>query len=115
MSPRLGGPIVYFTGDPEVAHSLSARKRIRQNLKHRAVNRARKSDVREQVKAFTAALTAGDVAKAEVELRKTVIKLDRTAVKNTIHRKAASRKRSRLQKKLNALKARGAGTPAAQA
>ncbi|MFI5379417.1 MAG: 30S ribosomal protein S20 [Tepidisphaerales bacterium] len=98
-----------------MAHSLSAKKRIRQNLKRRAINRARKSDVRDQVKAFSAALGSGDIAKAEVELRKTVIKLDRTAAHNTIHRKAASRKRSRLQKALNALKAKGTGTPAATA
>ena len=97
-----------------MAHSLSAKKRIRQNLKHRALNRARKTDVREQVKVFTNALTAGDAAKAETELRKTVIKLDSTAVKGTIHRKTASRKRSRLQRKLNALKAGGAA-PAAKA
>ncbi|MGA2498661.1 MAG: 30S ribosomal protein S20 [Tepidisphaeraceae bacterium] len=98
-----------------MAHSLSAKKRVRQNLKRRAINRARKSDVREQVKAFGAALASGDAAKAEVELRKTVIKLDRTAAKGTIHRKAASRKRSRLQKKVNALKAQGPGAPAARA
>jgi small subunit ribosomal protein S20 len=98
-----------------VAHSLSAKKRVRQNLKRRARNRARKSAVRETVKAFGGVLAGTDVAKAETEFKKVVQKLDRTAAKGTIHKNAAARKRSRLAKKLNAMKAKatGAGTPAA--
>jgi len=101
-----------------VAHSLSAKKRVRQNEKRRARNRARKADIRGEVKTFTAALTAGDVSKAEQELNKVVVLLDRTAARNTIHKNAAARKRSRLTKRLNALKATkagGAGTKAAAA
>jgi len=101
-----------------VAHSLSAKKRVRQNEKRRARNRARKADIRGEVKTFTAAITAGDVTKAEQELKKVVVLLDRTAAKNTIHKNAAARKRSRLTKRLNALKAGkagGAGTKAATA
>jgi small subunit ribosomal protein S20 len=98
-----------------VAHSLSARKRVRQNLKRRAQNRARKAVIREQVKVFVAAVTAGDPTKAAAELRKTVQQLDRTAMQGTIHRKTASRKRSRLQRQLNALAKSGAGTAAAPA
>jgi small subunit ribosomal protein S20 len=98
-----------------VAHSLSAKKRIRQNEKHRARNRARKAEVREQVKTFTAAVTKGDVVAAETQLRKVVQKLDRVAAKGTIHKNTAARKRSRLAKKLNAAKAAGKGTPAATA
>jgi small subunit ribosomal protein S20 len=101
-----------------VAHSLSAKKRVRQNEKRRARNRARKADIRGEVKTFTAALTAGDVSKAEQELNKVVVLLDRTAARNTIHKNAAARKRSRLTKRLNALKATkagGAGTKAATA
>ena len=101
-----------------MAHSLSAKKRVRQNEKRRARNRARKADIRGEVKTFTAALTAGDVTKAEQELNKVVVLLDRTAAKKTIHKNAAARKRSRLTKRLNALKAAkagGAGTKAATA
>ena len=101
-----------------MAHSLSAKKRVRQNEKRRARNRARKADLRGEIKTFTAAVTAGDVAKAEQELRNVVVKLDRTAARNTIHKNAAARKRSRLTKRLNALKAAkagGAGTKAATA
>jgi len=99
-----------------VAHSLSAKKRVRQNLKHRARNRARKADIRSQVKTFTTALSGGDLKKAEAELKNVVAVLDRVAVKGTIHRNAASRKRSRLTKRLNAARAAGGkGTAAAKA
>ena len=90
-----------------MAHSLSAKKRIRQNEKHRARNRARKDQIKEQVKSFTAALTSGKLDKAEQELRKVVQRLDRVASKGTIHKNNAARKRSRLAKRLNAAKARG--------
>lgn len=88
-----------------MAHSLSAKKRVRQNIKGRARNRARKVLIKDQTKAFLAALGAGDVAKARVELNKTVSRLDKVAAKNTIHPNAASRRRSRLTRRLNALAA----------
>ena len=90
-----------------MAHSLSAKKRIRQNLKRRARNRHRKELVKEQVKTYQAALTSGDVEKAEQELRKTASRLAKTAAKGTIHKNTAARKRSRLARKLNALRAAG--------
>ncbi|CAN5422812.1 30S ribosomal protein S20 [soil metagenome] len=94
-----------------MAHSLSANKRIRQSIKRRARNRARKDVVKGQVKSFLSALSSGDVTKAKDELNKTVQRLDKTAAKRTIHRRAASRKRSRLQLRLNAMIA-NAGQPA---
>jgi small subunit ribosomal protein S20 len=99
-----------------VAHSLSAKKRIRQNEKRRARNRARKGLLKDQKKVVLSALQGGDVAKSEAELRKLTQRLDRTAAKHTIHKNAAARTRSRLTKRLNALKAgKGAGTAAAKA
>ncbi len=88
-----------------MAHSLSAKKRIRQTAKRTARNRARKQQVKTAVKGFNSALTAGDFAAAETELRKVASKLDKTAAKNTIHKNTAARRRSRLTKKLNAAKA----------
>lgn len=100
-----------------MAHSLSAKKRVRQTLKRRARNRARKEQIKTQVKSFTAALAGGDVAKAEQELRQVARRLDKVAAKGTIHKNTASRKRSRLARKLNALRAsgKGGGTQAATA
>ena len=97
-----------------MAHSLSAKKRIRQNIKAKARNRARKDAIKTQTKAYLAVLGTGDVAKAQAELNKTVSTLDRVASKNTIHKNAAARKRSRLTKRLNALKASG-GQPKVEA
>jgi small subunit ribosomal protein S20 len=101
-----------------VAHSLSAKKRVRQNVKHRARNRARKMEIRSEVKTFLTTLGAGDMKKAEEQLRKAVAVMDKVAVKGTIHKNAASRRRSRLTKRLNAAKAAaasGKGTAAAKA
>jgi small subunit ribosomal protein S20 len=98
-----------------VAHSLSAKKRVRQNIKRNARNRARKELIKGQTKAYLAAIASGDVKKAQEELNKAVQRLDKVAAKNTIHKNTAARKRSRLTKKLNALKAGGAGTKAATA
>ena len=91
-----------------MAHSLSAKKRIRQAEKRRARNRARKSVLKDSVKTFMAAITGGDVAKAETEYRTTSSRLDKVAAKGTIHKNTAARKRSRLAKRLNALRAGGA-------
>jgi small subunit ribosomal protein S20 len=98
-----------------VAHSLSAKKRVRQNLKRRARNRARKEIIKDSVKGFTAAITSGKFDVAATELKKVVQKLDRVAGKGTIHKNTAARKRSRLTKRLNAARAakgKGAGTTA---
>jgi small subunit ribosomal protein S20 len=92
---------------PNVAHSLSAKKRIRQNLKRRAHNRARKQAIKEQVRLFVSALTGGDVGKAETEFRKVAQRLDKVAAKGTIHKNTAARRRSRLARRLNALRAAG--------
>ena len=89
-----------------MAHSLSAKKRVRQNAKRRVINRARKSQVKTQVKRLETALGAGNVEAADTEFRATVKKLDKVAATSTMHKKTAARKKSRLAKKLNALKAK---------
>ena len=96
-----------------MAHSLSAKKRVRQSIKRRARNRARKEGIKDQIKSFTAAVTSGDWKKAEEELGKTAAKLSRVATKGTIHKNTAARKRSRLAKRLNAARAAKGGTAAA--
>jgi small subunit ribosomal protein S20 len=98
-----------------VAHSLSAKKRIRQIIKRRARNRARKELLKDQTKVFLTALAGTDMAKAETELRKTVQRLDKIASKHTIHKNTASRKRSRLTLRLNAAKKAGKTKAAATA
>jgi small subunit ribosomal protein S20 len=89
-----------------VAHSLSAKKRVRQNEKRRAINRARKSSIKTQIKRFEKALASGDIKAATEQFRLTVKRLDTVAATTTMHKKTAARKKSRLAKKLNALKAK---------
>jgi len=87
-----------------VAHSLQAKKRVRQNAKKRSINRARKSQVKTQIKRFEASLANGDVEAASKQYHLVAKKLDKTAATSTMHKKTAARKKSRLAKKLNALK-----------
>ena len=87
-----------------MANSLSAKKRIRQGEKRNIRNRLRKSQLKTQTRKFTDALTAANPEQAEAELKQTIKKLDQIAAKGTIHKNAAARRKSRLQKRLIALK-----------
>lgn len=87
-----------------MAHSLSAKKRIRQNLAHRLVNRSRKQNLKTLTKKFLAAVQTGDAAQAEQQFKTCCRMFDRVATKGTIHKKTAARHKSRLAARLNALK-----------
>ena len=89
-----------------MAHSLSAKKRVKQNSKKRQINRARKSQVKTQIKHFEEALSSGNLDKAREQFTAVVRKLDKTASTSTMHKRTAARKKSRLAKKLNTLKAK---------
>jgi len=89
-----------------VAHSLSAKKRVRQNVKSRAINRSRKSRIKTQIKHFDAAVASDDVEAASKQYRLVAQKLDKTAATSTMHKRTAARKKSRLAKQLNNLKAK---------
>jgi small subunit ribosomal protein S20 len=89
-----------------VAHSLSAKKRVRQDAKRRMVNRARKSEVKTLIKHFEKAVAGGDAAAAAEQFRLVSKRLDKVASTSTMHKRTAARKKSRLAKKLNALKAK---------
>ena len=88
-----------------MAHSLSAKKRIKQNEKRRTINRSRKSAVRTEIKRFEESLKAGDKDAATKQLKLVTQKLDKVASTSTIHKNTAARMKSRLTKKLNKLEA----------
>lgn len=88
-----------------MAHSLSAKKRVRQNEKRRVINKARKSAVRTQMKHFEEAVSAGDKEAASKQFRLVTMKLDKVASTSTMHKNTAARLKSRLAKKLNKLEA----------
>jgi small subunit ribosomal protein S20 len=95
-----------------VAHSLSAQKRIRQNLKHRTRNRARRAALRTQVRKCQEDLASGSSETAPGTFRTAVKALDQAASRGTIHPNTAARKKSRLARRLNALKTGAAPSPA---
>ena len=87
-----------------MANIASAKKRIRQNTKRRARNRLYISRSRKYVKEARFALESGEYQTAEQAVNKATIELDRAASKGVIHRNNASRRISRLQKHLAALR-----------
>lgn len=82
----------------------SAKKRLRQNRKHNLRNRSYKSSLRTQIKNFLGVIKEGNVQAAEKELQLTVKKIDKAAAKGILHKNNASRRKSRLTKKLNQIK-----------
>ncbi len=84
--------------------STSAKKRVRQNATQQARNNWRKRRVRVQIKSFLKAVQEQDVKAAETEFRKTCGLLDKVACTSTLHRNTVARKKSRLSKRLVALK-----------
>lgn len=83
----------------------SAKKRLRQNVKHNLRNRASRSALKTQIKGFLGVVKEGTVQEAEEKLRLTVKTLDKAASKGILHKKTANRKKSRLATRLNQIKA----------
>ena len=89
-------------------NTRSAEKRLRQNVVHRERNKSLKSSIKTQIKKVIAAAEAGDVTGAEELFRSAARKLDRAGSQHVIHRNAASRQKSRLQRVIK--KAKGIGS-----
>ena len=87
-----------------MAHSLSARKRVRQNVKRRALNRHRKRTFRTLIRQYREALLHGTLEQCQQHLQQLYKRLDQVAAKGTIHRNTASRYKSRLAARLNTRK-----------
>ena len=82
----------------------SAKKRMRQDAKRHARNLRRKRDVKNQIKSFMTAVHDQKPDAAEAEFRKTCAVLDKIACTGTIHKNTAARRKSRLSKRLAAMK-----------
>ena len=87
-----------------MAHSLSAKKRVRQNVKKKVINRARKSVIKGQIKSFDEAVKGGDKKSAAEQYAKLVKKVDKIAATGTMHKNKAARVKSRMAKRLSKLK-----------
>ena len=84
-----------------MAHSNSAKKRVRQNEKRRLINRWRKTAVKDSIRTFDEAVASGKTDEAATQLKDVYKRLDKIAAKGTIHKKSAARKKSRLAKRLD--------------
>ncbi|GHV59913.1 30S ribosomal protein S20 [Spirochaetia bacterium] len=83
----------------------SAQKRHRQSEERRIRNKAVKSSVRTSAKKFVVLAQKKEVGEAEAALKDMIKKIDTAARKGIIKRNAASRKKSRMQRLFNSIKA----------
>ncbi len=85
-----------------MAHSNSAKKRIRQNITNRARNRWRMRTMRDALKNFEDSLVSGTNEEATASYRTAAAIIDRTAQNGVIHPNQASRRKSRMNARLKA-------------
>ena len=83
----------------------SAEKRHRQSEERRMRNKAAKSAVRTSIKKFVVLAQKKDVPASEAALKDMIKKIDTAARKGIIKKNAAARKKSRMQRYCNSLKA----------
>lgn len=86
-----------------MAHSKSARKRIRQTERRTIMNRARKSRIRTYLRKVEEAITAGDKATAAAAFKVAMPELHRGVNKGVMHRNTVARSLSRLSARIKAL------------
>ena len=86
-----------------MANTPQAKKRIRRNATRAAINHARISRIRTFVKQVESALAAGDQKQAAEALRMAQPELMRGVSRGVLHKNTASRKLSRLSKRVAAL------------
>ena len=81
-----------------MAHSKSAKKRVRQNEEQRLRTRHHRSRLRTAIKSLRAAVAAGDQETSQQKLPETIALLDRMASRRVLHKNAAARTKSRLSR-----------------
>ena len=86
-----------------MANTPQAKKRIRRNDRRAEINGARVSRIRTCVKRVESALESGDKSAADTALKAMQPELARGVAKGVLHKNTASRKFSRLTKRVLAL------------
>ncbi|MDH3772503.1 MAG: 30S ribosomal protein S20 [Nitrospirota bacterium] len=86
-----------------MAHHRSAKKRIRQTAKRTVINRARTSRIRTSIKKVEQAVAGGDHEAAVQALRAAEPEIRRGVRKGVLKLNTASRRISRLSRKVNRL------------
>lgn len=88
-----------------MANHKSAEKRNRQSQVRRIRNRANRTRMRNVIKDVDDAIASGAQADADAALKIAIPMIAKTATKGTIHKRNASRKVSRLTKRVNKMQA----------
>ena len=88
-----------------MANSKSAKKRVLINERNRVRNQAVKTRVKTMIKKVLAAVEAKEVEAAKAALTVAFKELDKAVTKGVLKKNTASRKKSALAKKLNAMNA----------
>lgn len=86
-----------------MANTPQARKRIRRNERRAEINGNRLGRIRTFVKKVEAALAGGDKSAAAEALKAAQPELQRGVARGVLHKNTASRKLSRLTKRVSAL------------
>ena len=86
-----------------MANIKQQKKRDITNNKKRLLNNSLASSLKTAVKAFEAAVVAGDKAKAQEAFNFACKKIDKAVTKGLHHKNYAARQKSRLAKALNAM------------
>ena len=89
-----------------MANTKSAKKAVRQTSRRTTANKTRRSRMRGSVRKVEEAIASGNKEAARAALKEAEPIIVRTAQKGMVHRKTASRKVSRLAKRVGAM-----GTP----
>jgi len=86
-----------------MANHQSAKKRIRQNIKRRLINRSSRSRLRTEIKKLRVAIASGDKAASMEALQPAISIIDKMVNKHVLHKNTAARYKSRLTKHVNEL------------
>ena len=86
-----------------MANTPSAKKAVRKIAARTAVNKARRSNMRSNLRKLEETIAAGDQAAAQAELRRVQPIVMKAATKGIVHKNNAARKISRLSARVKAL------------
>ncbi|MEN6439074.1 MAG: 30S ribosomal protein S20 [Syntrophobacter sp.] len=86
-----------------MANHKSAIKRARQNEEQRVRNRSRKTRMKNAIRKLEETIGSKTTDSAAEDLKAAISVIEKTAAQGVIHRNTASRKISRLTRRVNAL------------
>jgi len=84
-----------------MANHKSAIKKYRRDEKKRLINKMNKTKMRNKIKKFRKEIEAGKIEEAKAMFPQVISIIDKSNTKGTIHKKTASRYKSRLSALLN--------------